>query len=94
MCIMVNAVPRRRRLTAVRRRRQDEARGEAAGEAVPKEDFMRTAAAAFVRLWHGTSGLKQIAQLLWLPTYDRLFELECRGELLCESGLNWKKRRP
>ena len=33
-------------------------------------------AAVAPRLWHGRRGLEQIAQLLWLPEYERLFEVE------------------
>ena len=28
------------------------------------------------RIWHGTAGLQEIALLLWLPIYNRLFALE------------------
>ena len=39
------------------------------------------------KLWHGPAGLAQIAQLLWLPSYDRLFELELElNEQACGGG--------
>ena len=43
------------------------------------------------------SSFDDLVKRLQCPPGDlavQLFELECRGELLCESGLNWKKRRP
>ena len=68
---MVNAVPRRRRFTAVRRRGAPAAQVEN----IPA-DVLPVAAPSWSQLWHGTAGLQQIAQLLWLPSYDELFELE------------------
>ena len=37
-----------------------------------------------------------LLRLQWSPAelVDQLLALECQGELLCESGLHWRKPRP
>jgi hypothetical protein len=65
---MVNSVSRRNRLVPQRRRRVNiEERAEPMLAEMPQ---------SAQRTWHGPEGLREIAKLLWLPCYAKLFAFE------------------
>ena len=76
---------RRTRFVRVRRRRA----ASPAETSAPTENlfFGEQAAVHADRVWHGQQGLQDIATMLWLPSYARLFELEYTlNELECGGG--------
>ena len=82
---MVQKVSRRARFTAVRRRRSGSSSAAALGSFETGPEIAAglqgveppaVCAAEPVQLWHAKEGLRQIAQLLWLPCYGQLFQME------------------
>ena len=69
---MGKGVPVRKRLTQVRRRGGFVTSETKSDHGASTEEPVL----APVPRWHSTDGLRQIATLLWLPCYRRLFELE------------------
>ena len=80
---MGKGVPARKRLTHVKRR------GGLLSSELNLDDAATTAepVSAPNRPWNGSGGLEQIAMLLWLPCYERLFQMEFQvNEEECGAG--------